>query len=357
MQDSTLIPADFSEFDRYLRQGEPSQREKAEAWRTAIGLQDVDGLSVSDYLKQTALQHTEGQITIDEVDNLIRTYYQSKDNRRPQDNETEEADKVSTNIVRLLGEQSFTFSVAGLASIHKQIFKGVFKHAGQFRKYDISKREWVLNGDSVLYSPWQDLNMTLAYDIDMEKQFDYSELNVEQAISHLASFVAGLWQIHPFQEGNTRTTAIFTVKYLRSIGFADINNDMFEQHSWYFRNALVRANYRNLQKGVNPDKTFLVTFFRNLLLNENTSLHNRDMHIAAENIQSATTSSPKCKNCTLEEMSVLRLIEQNPTLTQKQIAMHIGKSERTVKNITVGLVNKNIIRRVNGKRNGYWELT
>lgn len=360
--ESTYIP----EFEKYIRTPEPSIRERAGIWRTAIGLQAVDKLTVSDFLKQTAQQHIEGQITIEEAETLVRTYYQAKEARLPDDDEKEEADKVATNISKLLGEQSFTFSVAGLAAVHRQMFKGVFKYAGQFRDYDITKKEWVLDGDTVLYSRWQDLQMTLAYDLEQEKLFDYTGLPVTEDVRHLADFVAGIWQIHPFREGNTRTTAIFTIKYLRSIGFRQINNDLFEQHSWYFRNALVRANYRNLQRAVNPDNTFLVAFLRNLLLGEQTPLRNRDMHISlgverqsAEDssqsaVQSANALPSKCKNCTLEETAVLQIVSRQPRATQKQIAQLIGKSERTVKSITVRLTEQGLLRRENGKRDGFW---
>jgi len=359
--ESTYIP----EFEKYIRTPEPSVRERADIWRTAIGLQAVDKLTVSDFLKQTAQQHIEGRITIDEAEERVRTYYQAKEARLPDDGEKEEADKVATNISKLLGEQSFTFSVAGLAAVHRQIFKGVFKYAGQFRDYDITKKEWVLDGDTVLCSRWQDLQMTLAYNLEQEKRFDYTGLPVTEAVCHLADFVAGIWQIHPFREGNTRTTAIFTIKYLRSIGFRQINNNLFEQHSWYFRNALVRANYRNLQKAVNPDNTYLVAFFRNLLLGEQTPLCNRDMHILIAGGQSADDSSQsavqsanalpsKCKNCTLEEMAVLQIVSRQPRATQKQIAQLIGKSERTVKSITVRLAAQGMLRRENGRRDGFW---
>ena len=366
-----LTPQDIEnpvlpEFEKYYRTPEPSIRERAENWRVAIGLQAVDQLTVSDFLKQTAQQHIEGQIRIDDVAQRVKTYSQTKEDRQPDDEEKAEADIVSTNIAKLLSEQSFTFSVAGLAAIHRQIFHGVFKHAGQFRDYDFTKKEWVLDGDTVLYGSCMQLRATLEYDFTQEKQFDYTALALPDAIRHLADFVAGIWQIHPFREGNTRTTAIFTIKYLRSIGFRQVSNEMFEQHSWFFRNALVRANYRNLEKSVNPDNSFLVAFFRNLLLGEQTPLHNRDMHISlagtqsANNAQSAIQSAnilpSKCKNCTLEETAVLLLIQQQPRITQKQIAQQIGKSERTVKSLTVRLTQQGILHRENGKRDGYWVI-
>ena len=269
------------EFEKYLQTPEPSVRERADYWRTAIGLQAVDQLTVSDFLKQTAQEHIEGQISVDEAEKRIKAYYQAKEARLPDDDEKEEADKVSINITKLLSEQSFTFSVAGFAAIHRQIFKGVFKHAGLFRDYDFSKKEWVLDGDSVLYGSCSVLKMTLDYDLNQEKQFDYTRLALPDAIRHIADFVAGIWQIHPFREGNTRTTAVFTIKYLRSIGFRKSDNTLFEQHSWYFRNALVRANYKNARLGINNSPQYLERFFRNLLLGEQTPLHNKDLHIRA----------------------------------------------------------------------------
>jgi len=270
----------YINFDEYIRQGEPQKKERAEAWRVAIGLQAVDGLKTSEYLQDTARRNIEGEITIDEARELVKEYYIKKTTHDEDDADKEEADRVSSNISKLLQTDAFTYSVAGLAAIHRAIFEGVFKHAGRFRDYDISKKEWVLRGDSVLYGRWQDLRMAIEYDLGQEHQFDYTGLNKDQMVEHLAKFVSGLWQIHPFGEGNTRTTAIFTIKYLRSQGFS-VNNDMFERHSWYFRNALVRANYRNLEKGIGYEPIFLVRFFRNLLLGENHILKNRYMMIDA----------------------------------------------------------------------------
>lgn len=268
------------DFESYIRGSEPDKKEKASAWKTAIGLQAVDGLQTSDYLKDTAVRHIEGDISIEEVKKLIIGYYQSKTARTPQDEETEEADKVSANITRILNEQSFAFSVAGFSSIHRRLFEGVFKFAGKIRDYDITKKEWVLRGDTVLYVNSEDIRRALEYDLEQEKNFSYKNLSMDDIVAHIAKFVSGIWQIHPFGEGNTRTTAVFIIKYLRSIGF-DVNNDLFADNSWYFRNALVRANYRNVRKGVEPDMSFLVLFFRNLMMGECNGLKNRTMIINA----------------------------------------------------------------------------
>ena len=268
----------YINFDEYIRQGEPHKKEKAEAWSVAIGLQAVDGLKTSEYLQQTARRNIEGEITIDEARELVKEYYIKKTAHDAGDEDKEEADRVSSNISKLLQTDAFTYSAAGLAAIHRAIFEGVFKHAGRFRDYDISKKEWVLRGDSVLYGRWQDLRMAIEYDLEQERQFSYIGLSKDQMVEHIARFVSGLWQTHPFREGNTRTTGIFTIKYLRMLGF-NVNNELFANHSWYFRNALVRANYRNVAKGIELEPIFLIRFFRNLLLGENNVLKNRYMLI------------------------------------------------------------------------------
>ena len=268
----------YLDFDQYIRQGEPSQKERAEAWRVAIGLQAVDGLKTSEYLHQTAKRNIEGDISIDDVRALIQSYYQSKQSREPDDDQIEEADKVSANITKILASKTFDFSADGLISLHRRIFSGVFKHAGKLRDYDISKKEWVLEGDSVSYLNWEDLRRALEYDITQEYAFSYNGISQDDMIAHISRFVSGIWQIHPFCEGNTRSTAVFTIQYLRSAGF-DIDNTMFAEHSWYFRNALVRANYRNALKGIDYSPVYLERFFRNLLLGEQWDLRNRYLHI------------------------------------------------------------------------------
>lgn len=280
------------EFDEYLRQSEPHRSERAQSWKTAIGLQAVDGLKPSSYLLETARRHIEGDISIEEVKSLIDSYYQTQASHTQDSAMTEEADKVSANIAELLNEKTFTFSPMGYISIHRRIFNGVFKFAGSLRDYNISKKEWVLRGDTVLYTSAAELRMTLDYDFAQEARFDYRTLSPSEMIVHFARFISGLWQIHPFGEGNTRTTAVFAIKYLRSMGF-DVNNDLFAAHSWYFRNALVRANYRNYQKKVEPDFHFLEQFFRNLLLGEQNELKNRYLLIQLpENFPASTRQTP-----------------------------------------------------------------
>ena len=270
----------MTDFDEYIRQGEPLKCEKGLVWQTAIGLQAVDGLKPSEYLLQTARKDIEGEIGIDDVERLVASYYESKEVRTEQDEQSREADVAATNIRKLLAEKTFAFSLVGLTAIHRRIFTGIFDFAGEIREHNITKKEWVLRGDTVLYVSAPDISRAIEYDLEQERQFDYSQTDLNGFVSHFSKFVSGLWQIHPFREGNTRTTAVFAIMYLRSLGF-DVQNDMFANHSWYFRNALVRANYQNVQKGIRREPAFLEQFFRNLLLGEHHELRNRLMLIKA----------------------------------------------------------------------------
>lgn len=270
-------PMNKDPFEEYQRESDPTKRERSYAWYTAIGLQAVDGLETSEYLKETAVKNIEGEITVSEAQSLIESYY--KTNRKSEETRTEEADKVSSRITVIIAEKGFTFSVAQYLSIHKRLFDGIYKHAGKIRDYNITKQEWVLDGDTVIYGNASELREALEYDIGEEKAFSYSGLSMDEVIKHLARFISRLWQIHVFGEGNTRTTAVFFIKYLQSLGF-DVTNDIFAKNAWYFRNAMVRANYNNLKKDVHETMEFLELFLRNLLLGENHPLQNRTLHIS-----------------------------------------------------------------------------
>ncbi|MBQ8921468.1 MAG: Fic family protein [Oscillospiraceae bacterium] len=348
------------DLEEYIRQGEPTRSEKSAAWQTAIGLQDVDGLQTSDYLLETAKEHIEGKIDITTAQKRIFSYYEQRDVRMAAEQDTKEADIVASRIAELLAEKAFQFSPAELQSIHRRLFTGVFKSAGQFRTYNISKKEWVLNGKSVFYAAFDSIRDTLNYDFGQEKAFSYADLDAAQAIKHITTFISGIWQIHPFCEGNTRTTAVFMIKYLQTFGF-NVNNQVFAENSWYFRNALVRANFNDLQNNIHSTTVFLEQFMENLLTGAQHDLKNRYLHIdysesSQSAIQSANSEISKCKNCTLEELAILREISNNPSITQKALAAAIGKSERTVKSRTVDLQAKGFLRRKNGKRNGQWEV-
>lgn len=325
-------------FDEYIRQGEPSQREAAYAWSTAIGLQAVDGLKTSEYLNDLARRNIEGEITIDEVEQLLNSYYENKTTREADDDDKQEADKASKNIKRILSVKTCDFSTNGYISLHRRIFEGVMKHAGEIRKYDITKREWVLEGDTVSYLNWEDLRRAVDYDIQQERDFSYKGISNDELVAHVAKFVSGLWQIHAFGEGNTRTTAVLTIQYLRSLGF-NVENDLFAKHSWYFRNALVRANYKNAIKGIDYSPVFLERFFRNLLLGEQWDLRNRYLHINPpaewkEQPNLATPQVPR-KYPTSMGQAQAKLQASNPNIIR--LLQVVGERELSVKEIMEGL--------------------
>ena len=261
--------------EEYDRVQQPDKSYKSYIWETAIGLQQVDGLVPSEYLVKTAQSSIDGEISISEAKKLIDSYYESKTER--DDDRTEEADKVSARIAEILSERSFVFSSQQYISIHRRLFEGIYRHAGKIRDYNISKAEWILDGDTVTYGNALDLREMLDYDLKLEKQFSYKGLTTDQIIEHIARFVSNLWQIHPFGEGNTRTTAVFLIEYLRTLGY-DAQNDLFAENAWYFRNALVRANYTNVQKDIYETTEYLELFLRNLLLGENNELKNRNLY-------------------------------------------------------------------------------
>lgn len=263
-------------FKEYKKEIEPGKQERLYNWEMAIGLQDVDKLKPSDYLYDIAKKNIDGDITIEEAGNLIKSYYKENPNKGLDDG-SQEADLVSQRISELLSTNGFTLSVISLLSIHKKLFTGVLNKAGELRDFNITKDEWILNGDTVIYGDASQLKETIEYDLNNEKTFKYTGLSEDEKIKHIATFIADLWQIHPFREGNTRTTAVFLIKYLRMLGYKNINNEPFKDNSWYFRNSLVRANYYNS----NVDKTtiYLELFLRNLLLGEHNELKNRYLHI------------------------------------------------------------------------------
>lgn len=391
------------DFEEYIRNSEPAKKEKTYAWITAIGLQQVDGLTPSKYLFETAKRNIDGEISVAEATSIIDSYYESKTDRSGNDNErTEEADKVSSRIAQILSEKSFNFSPSYLIALHGRLFAGIFKFAGKIRDYDISKKEWVLDGDSVMYGAAFELKAALDYDFEQERHFSYKNLTLEETVKHITFFVSRLWQIHAFGEGNTRTTAVFTIKYLRSLGF-NADNRIFAENSWYFRNALVRANYNNLQKGIHENPEFLEKFFRNLLLGEHNELKNRFLHIRAkdfleikENDKNVTANYGKVtannendtrnvkkvsvndknvtrnvtvksenisvnnKNITVKltqtQKDIVNLIKENPCITQNEIASKLNIARETVNRNMKKLQQEKIIQRLGADKNGSWKI-
>ena len=353
------------DFEEYIRHIDSSKKEKTFAWSTAIGLQQVDGLKPSSYLYETAKRNIEGELSFDDAKNLIDSYYECRTVRtEDEDKRTEEADKVSTRIAQILSEPSFNFSPSHLIAIHKRLFEGIFKFAGKIRDYDITKKEWALNGDTVMYGASFELKSALDYDFEQERAFNYKGLSNDQIVKHITFFVSRLWQIHAFGEGNTRTTAVFTIKYLRSLGYK-ADNDIFAENSWYFRNALVRANYSNLQNGIQENSEFLELFFRNLILGENNELKNRYTHIDYDSFarkfgDNSESSEKKFgdneKSSEKTSEIILSMLKENPKLSAKKLSEKIGITSRAVEKQLANLVQKGIIKRIGSPKGGHWEI-
>lgn len=274
----------YEDLNEYIKLGEPKPEEKTVAWQTAIGLQAVDGLTTSEYLLETAKENIEGKITIKEANARISNYYEERSDRHAIETGTKEADIVAGRIASLLAEKTFSFTPAFWMSVHRYLFKDVFMHAGKIRTYNIYKNEWVLNGKSVLYASYDSIPITMEYDFKTEATFSYKNLSKDAINRHLAQFTCDIWQIHPFGEGNTRSTAVFLIKYLSSLGYS-INQECFAKKSWYFRNALVRANYNNLPNDIHATTLYLEKFFENLLFGGKNELKNRYLHIDWKDIK------------------------------------------------------------------------
>lgn len=375
-------------FDKYYEAPEPGRRERAYGWATAIGLQDVDGLKPSQYLINTAKRHIEGEISQEEARRLVDEYYETKEGHDlPAD--VQEADKVSARMVAVINSPTFNFSVAYYLGLHRQIFDGVFKFAGEIRSVELTKREWVLNGDSVQYTPSCMIKDTLEYEFDRERKFKYKGLSEDRFVEHFAAFISGIWQIHPFREGNTRTAALFAIKYLRSRGYS-VTNDLFAEKSYYFRNALVRANYENDRLGVEKTQIPLEEFFKVLLYGDEIELHNRFLKIGQEygtaaakaiaglhrhdDVTNVGLNKPDVginvginhgddvindvingviKFTEKEEIAVKAFI-RDPRLSAVRLADLIGVKQRQAQRIIASLKKKAGLKRLGARKNGEW---
>ena len=265
-----------SSVNEYEEEYKPSNYSKQLKWDMAIGLQEVDNLKPSKYLEKLAEENVEGNLTIKEVENELKDYYSEKNKSTKLNKNELECDFVSTRIVEILDDNSFELSVKYLKYIHKFIFQDIYEFAGEFRKIDISKSEKILNNDSVSYGDSNSLEDSLEYDISKELEKNYKEMKIVDVIKSIAEFSSNIWQVHPFREGNTRTTAVFIIKYLRSLGY-DVDNTLFKDKSIYFRNAMVRSNYFNNYLNIKEDNTYLIKFYENLLLGKNNNLRSTDL--------------------------------------------------------------------------------
>lgn len=343
----------MSEFEEYKKLGEPDKREKSEIWETAIGLQQVDGLKPSQYLIHTAKSHIEGEITFEDVKNQLSSYYQEKPAKTDNEKNELEADIVSARIAEILSEKAFSLSFVEFISIHKRLFDGLFDFAGTIRQYNIEKKEWVLDGKSVTYGNHLNIKAYIEYDLQEEKKFSYKGLKQEEILNHIAEFTSRIWQIHAFGEGNTRTVAVFLIKYLRTLGF-DIDNTLFAENSWYFRNSLVRANYDDYTKNIYSTNEFLNKFLENLLFNGKNILKNRYLHIANDTVNDKIDTVNDTVNN--QNDTVFSMIKHNNKITAIEISVKLGKSLATVKRKIKNLKERKIIERIGSDKTGYWKI-
>ena len=359
------------ELGGYFKAEEPGCRERADAWATAIGLQKVDGLTPSQFLFDTAREHIEGRITQNQARRRIRDYYAAQGECAAMDPDKEEADKVSERIVAVLNDGGFAFTPEYFISIHAKLFKGVLSSAGKLRTVNIRKREWVLRDDSVTYGDAATVKQSLVRDFIDEREFDYGGKSPRKIIPHFARFIAQIWQVHPFGEGNTRTTAVFAIKYLRSLGFA-VENDVFRDNAWYFRNALVRANYADYARGVGREWGYLESFFRSLLLGEKnetksryllvglTDEDRRKMRELAEDEKAVRKSGKKkAVRKTGDEKTVekiWKLLESQPHLTFAGMVAALGITRSTIQKHVANLKAAGRLRRVGPDKGGRWEV-
>ena len=361
----------LNELRGYFKAGEPGMRERADAWATAIGLQKVDGLTPSPFLIDIAKDHIEGRITQNQARRRIRDYYAAKDETAHPDPSKEEADKVSERIVAVINDGGFSFTPEYFISIHAKLFKGVIPSAGKIRTVNILKREWVLKDNSVTYGDAATIRQSLIRDFKDEQEFDYGGKSPRKIIPHFARFIAQIWQVHPFGEGNTRTTAVFAIKYLNSLGYRATNN-MFKDNSWFFRNALVRANYADYEHGVTRDWSYLEAFFRNLLVGERNEMKSRYLLIGlsdddkrklrelTEGIEGGQKKvvrkrwSEKGGQKTTEKL--LALLKEHPRLTQCGMAEALGINRSALQKHIAQLKETGRLRRIGPDKGGHWEV-
>jgi len=367
----------LKELGGYFKAEEPGRRERADAWATAIGLQKVDGLTPSQFLFDTAKDHIEGRITQNQARRRIHDYYVAQNEAMRPDPAKEEADKVSERIVAVINDGGFAFTPEYFISIHAKLFRGVLPSAGKLRTVNIRKREWVLKDDSVTYGDASTLKQSLIRDFIDEREFDYGGKTPRKIIPHFARFIAQIWQLHPFGEGNTRATAVFAIKYLNSLGYR-VTNNMFRDNSWYFRNALVRANYADYARDVKRDWSYIEKFFRNLLLGEKNEMKSRYLLIGLtdedkQKIRELTEGGQNKvvgkrlsendrrkkvvrKGCQKTVVRIVELLRDNPQLTQNGLALVIGISRQAIQKHLGRLKAAGRLRRVGPDKGGHWEV-
>ena len=247
-------------------------------WDLALGLQKVDGLNPSKYMEKLINKSINGEINNIELENNLKKYYETQDVHKKQILNEKECDIVSTRIVEILETNDFELSINFILYLHNYLFKDIYEFNGKFRNVNIIKNEPILNNDTVSYSYYNVIESSLKYELALQSTKDYNKMDIVEIINDITNFTSKIWQVHPFREGNTRTTALFIIKYLRNIGY-NVNNELFKEKSVYFRNSLVRSNYFNNYLNIKQNNTYLIKFYENLLLDKNNNLQSKDLVI------------------------------------------------------------------------------
>lgn len=263
----------FDDFEYEPASNHLTEKNRRHYWAVATGLQAVDGLTVSDYLQQNGIEYIAGKKSLSETGELIREYHRCNN-----DAGHAEADLVSQRIAELLEKGAFFLAPEMLVRIHEYLFQDLdpaVYHPGEFKSERMVKCEDILNGDSVLYADPLAYDMSLSGALASEAAKAYGAFDSDE-MKGFCHTIAFIWQVHPFYEGNTRTVAVFSELYLNQLGF-DLSNEPFEKHARYYRDALVRAVYRNASAGIFPNDSFLIRFYENALGFESNELSRSDL--------------------------------------------------------------------------------
>lgn len=247
-------------------------------WDAAIGLQKVDNLEPSEYLIELSQKNINGELNHQDIEKLLYKKYETETSEEIKSRK-KETDIVTNRMSELLGTKGrVMLTPEYLKGIHRYLFQGIYKHAGIFRDCNIYKNEDILYGETVKYANFFAIEDTLRYDMTEEQNKNYFIFSKSEVVDNISDFTSRVWQVHPFMEGNTRTTALFIEQYLNQLGF-EVDNTMFKEKSLFFRNALVRANYADYSKGIREESKFLKMFFVNLLYEGNYKLSSKGLFL------------------------------------------------------------------------------
>lgn len=242
-------------------------------WKTAIALQAVEGLETSEDLMEIARQNVAGEISAKKAANQAKKI-----------DDENHANLVAARMFEILSQTSKSaefyrnfLSQGTLQNIHRKLFEGILENAGEYRKKNIAKREWALDGELLLYPPAKNIANSLEKILSQERKFSFDDLENSQIANHIANFISDLWQIHPFEKYNTQTIAIFFIKYLEHFGL-DFSDETLARRPVYFRNSLVRSAYSDGEK-IKADAKYFERLVQNILCSAKNELDYKAIHI------------------------------------------------------------------------------